>query len=372
MNTTELPESVDIWFDSVVSKTTDLTTIEAWNKICVALRNEPPRLLSVIAARWCELQCEHCVFQREKFVPMNEQLPLIVAGLAPEMHGGSLVHEGRVFRPEHKDIFLAAKGMKHGLIDRGSYLTHEKSLPQLDHLDVSLDGPEDIHNRQRRNVRAYETAIQGLTRGPEFAQKVSSLFTATEINVSYTLQTAKLLPEGVEWHVTPVTPARPEIAHLELSVEEMGILLSDLQVVNRSVRPVIFRIYELADLLKVAQVIGKSDFNELFRSASVARSTILFDLQGLKIAYYPKSLLANETMVVDSDGSYLMPGSVAFSSAELKNRSSRFGEDISEKVVCQVREGDTVGTLYPKLMDLWQKRFEGFREEIYAINKQLT
>jgi hypothetical protein len=372
MNTTELPESVDLWFNSVVSKTTETPTMKVWDEICAVLRNEPPKLLSVIATRWCELQCEHCVFQRESFARMNEQLPLIVAGLVPEMQGGTLVHEGRVFRPEHRDIFLAAKGMKRGLIDRGSYLAHEGSMPQLDHLDVSLDGPENIHNRQRRNARAYETAMRGLVRGPEFAQKVSSLFTATKINFSYALQTAKLLPERVEWHVTPVSPARPEITHLELSVEEMSIILSDLKAVNHSIRPVVFRIYELADLLKVAQVIGKSDFSELFRNASVARSTILFDLEGLKIAYYPKSLLANETLVVDSDGSYLMPGSVAFSSTELQKQFSRFGEDIAGNVVCRIREGDTVGTLYPKLMDAWQKRFEGFREEISAIHKQLT
>ncbi|MFA6042162.1 MAG: radical SAM protein [Patescibacteria group bacterium] len=361
--------SIDLWYALVVENSQDKWLIE---NMYAALAQEPPHILSVVAERTCNLQCKHCIFQAETSsdkMSHCSDLDVVVLHIAQQMpEGACLVHEGRIFRPQHLAWLLAVRkarpDIKIGMIDNGSYLVHDRSLHTsgfaFDWLDISLDGPEQIHNLQRGNAKSYAQAMRGIAEAQTYLQpngRVHSLFTVTKLNYASILATENALPHQVgEWHVTTLTPARPKIALFALNQHEFNIAWQQIVAAN-TLRPIHFRIYVAEDIAKLAQVVGKARFCSAVEQAIVAPGAIQFVLEGVEVTFYPQSVSPTETFVIDADATYRAPYAIAFTLTELQRGTSRFGQNVRPYTNAQIHSGSSFRVLYQNGVQNWQMHF---------------
>lgn len=368
------------WYSIVVDEKMNDEFIENMYR---SLAGEYPEILSVIAERTCNLQCRHCIFHPETSTSRVPQLGEAILTIAKQIpQNACLVHEGRIFRPRHLSWLMAAREMrpdvKIGIIDNGSYLRHEINIQtsefKFDWLDISIDGPKNVHNQQRGNLSSFNQAIQGIVKAKKFLRAdghVNSLLTLTRINHASILETARILPKEVmEWHITTITPARPEIASLVVNQKEFQVAWRQIVKVN-AVRPVHFRVYVVEDLLKLAHTVGRNAFQSAVQNSQVAQGAFQFILEGVEVTFYPQSLSPSETFVIDADSVYRAPYSIAFTLAELQCGISRFGEDIQPYTNAAITRESNFKVLYRKAVKNWKQSFglQALRKEIDIFKK---
>lgn len=361
--------SMDYWFSSVVNGDRDPYLIDGMYR---ALRDELPRILSVVAERTCNLQCEHCIFQFEKSRNAESQqdsLGLAVQTILRQMRPKPLVvYEGRIFQPSHlawlKNLRAERPDCRIGIIDNGSYIRHDGELRaadfKFDWIDISVDGTEQVHNRQRRSAASFQDAINGIKCAHRHLRpggKVSSLYTLTSLNCDSIGETAALLPPEVsEWHITTLSPVRPEIAHLKTSDDQFDMAWHQMLTAHL-VHPLILRIYVADDMLKLAKAVGGKAFMSSLKRASVDLASLSFTLDSIPVVYYPQSVSPSETFVLDSDGCYRVPYSLAFTLKELRDGISRFGDDTGAYTVRRVDATSDFQALYRECVSKWQAVF---------------
>lgn len=361
--------STNLWYALVVERSQKKGLI---HKLFAVLSTEYPHILSVVAERTCNLQCVHCIFQGEKSsaaISEHAALNTAVLRIAQRLPlGSSLVHEGRIFRPEHLTWLLAVRrsrpDLRIGMIDNGSYLLHSAKLHEavfrFDWFDISLDGPELVHNLQRGNPKSYVQAIRGITEAHEYllpAGQVHSLFTLTKVNFQHIETTAKSLPTEVgAWHITTLTPARPEIVRYGLNQDEFQTAWQSIVRANQF-RPIHFRVYVAEDLAKLAQAVGYAAFCAAMENATVVPGAIQFVLDGVEVTFYPQSLSPTETFVIDADATYRAPYAIAFTLAELQHGMSKSGRNIQPYTNAYINQESEFQTLYQNGVRNWQKHF---------------
>ena len=227
--------SMDYWFAVAVLGDRRSELIE---NMYEALAEETPPILSVVGERTCNLSCAHCIFQDERSsreISNASRLEGAAKTIVSQMGENPIVvHEGRIFRPWHLSWLSAIREVRPnshiGMIDNGTFLNHSAAILssgfKFDWLDISLDGPETVHNFQRRSSQAFHVAIKGIENAREFITpggRVTSLFTLTSINHASVLDMCRALPTEVdEWHITTLSPARPEISEFVVNDEEFA------------------------------------------------------------------------------------------------------------------------------------------------------
>jgi MoaA/NifB/PqqE/SkfB family radical SAM enzyme len=266
-----------------------------------------------------------------------------------------------------------------GIIDNGSYLKFADSLEssdfRFDWMDISIDGPEEIHNRQRNSRGSFAQALAGIKNAQRMllpGGAAHSLFTLTRINYASILDTCSILPANVKkWHITTLTPARPEIENLAVTEDEFLVSWEQICRANM-IRPVVFRMYVAEDLLKLAKAVGKPQFLAAFNEAQVDLASISFILNEVQVVYYPQSVSTSETFVVDADACYHVPYSIAYTLDELNSGVSRYEENLDKYVIGKVDKHSSFLQLYQKCVDQWQREFswEALQKEI-SIFKQI-
>jgi hypothetical protein len=375
---------IDYWFSRVVLGNFEQEIIEKMYRL---LKNELPRILSVVGERSCSLQCRHCIFQKEQFlnsVAKINDLAAAVTAIARQMRSApTVVHEGRVFKPAHLQWLKAIRKIRPdsaiGMIDNGTYLQHVEQLEssdfKFDWLDISIDGPEAIHNRQRNSASSFAKALAGIKNAQRVLSPTGcaySLFTLTRINHASIWETCSMLPEEVKkWHITTLSPVRPEIKSLALTEEEFAISWKQICRAN-AIRPLIFRTYTADDLLKLAKVAGKRRFFAAFDKAQADIASISVIIDGVKVVYYPRSICANETFVIDADSYYRLPYSVAYTLKELGNGISRHGENLNKYLIGKVTSASDFLQLYQKCAERWQNQFSpAARQEELLVFKRI-
>ena len=361
--------SMDYWFSVVFLGENNQEFVET---MFATLHEEPPPILSVVAERACVLQCSHCIFQAErssKELSLLNSLTTAVRTIALQMGADPIVvHEGRMFRKWHLDWLTAVRIARPdavvGMIDSGSFVDHAKAIEQsgfqFDWLDVSIDGTEQVHNLQRRDENAFKVAIEGIKSSSRFLRKsgrINSLFTLTKLNFGSIVETCKVLPKEIsEWHITTLSPVRPEIKDLSVSEEEMSQAWFQIVSAN-TIRPVFVRIYVVEDILKLAKAVGREKFVSAFALAEVSPSAISFTIDDVSVTYYPQSVATSETFVIDADAHYRAPYSVAYSLEELRSGTSRFGEDLRDYTIGKVDSDSDFYKLYSRSVQAWSKGF---------------
>jgi hypothetical protein len=361
--------AVDYWFSYVVAGNQQQGLV---GRMYESLKNELPKILSVISERNCNLHCQHCIFQKEDFknnASSINELTVAVTTMVQQMQVAPIVvHEGRIFKPAHLQWLLAVRKVRPdsamGMIDNGSYLQHVEQIKssgfKFDWLDISLDGVEAIHNRQRNSNTSFTKALAGIKNAHKVLSpigSVHSLFTLTRINYDSILKTCSVLPEEVKkWHITTMSPTRSEIETLVLTEKEFAISWRQICQANL-IRPLVFRTYTADDLLKLAKAVGKQIFLKALSEAQADIASISFVLDGVEVIYYPKSICVNETFVIDVDSCYRVPYSIAYTLKEMNAGISRYGENLKKYFIGKVTSSSNFVNLYRKCAEHWQKEF---------------
>ncbi|MEQ1561586.1 MAG: hypothetical protein ABL899_02600 [Nitrospira sp.] len=371
--------AMDYWF-SVVHLGN--TSPEFIHSMFASLHDERPPILSVVGERACNLQCHHCIFQAERSsneMSLSNSLITAVKTIVIQMGANPIVvHEGRIFRPEHLEWLTAIREVRPdariGMIDSGAYLNHAKQIEQsgfkFDWLDISLDGDRARHNLQRDDYDAFNVAIEGITNAKRFLTPrgyVTSLFTLTRFNQRIIAETEASLPKEItEWHITTLSPARPEINWLSVETRDFPRVWSQIVSVNK-IRPVFVRVYVAEDILKLARAVGKEKFLSALQVGEVSNCSITLNLDGVSVTYYPQSVATSETFVIDADAHYRAPYSVAYTLEELRSGVSRFGEDLRDYTIGKVDQNSQFAILYDRDVELWAN---GFGRK--ALNKEIS
>lgn len=354
-----MKESIDYWFSYMTSKG------NFPKNIIPVLQKEWPLFISWVGERSCNLQCKHCIFQKEKSFGENEEAERVLLNLVSNTavhHKPIVIHEGRILRKWHLPILkkIQDQGSAVGLIDNGMYVHVQDHFEQkIDWIDISIDGTEAVHNLQRNNGEAHQVAIKGIEKGREVAKRVTSLFTVTSINYNSVHDSCSQVIDMVdEFHITPVSPVRPEIMFTETSEKEFQSCWKQIANLQSKYTDKVFvRMYRHEDLVKVAKI-NPTAFAEAFsKPVGVSQGRIIIQFEGVTFSYLPKSLSINETIVVDSDDWYRLPYSIAYTIHELSNGIDRFGNDILNFSVEHLCSNSDFETIYHCAVSKWWNSF---------------
>lgn len=346
------PISTDYWYDFMIGYARGESCEEGNGAgIHGALVEEKPSVLSCVMERTCNLRCRHCLYQTEtSSVSISKQnnLSAIVENIAkqlpseqdgPRFCHPALIHEGRIVRPWHIDMFARIReripNCRIGMIDNGTYTSHVKHFQEqdvkLDWLDVSLDGMKEAHNSQRdpEFKRAWDNAIHGLTNARKVTTprdeggKVSSLMTLSSINCEDISKVADFifsanpheqgLPLADEFHIVPMVPYRWENREIDLSIEQFADaweqILDVWHTYNTAERQKFFvKSYNINDLNKLGAVVGYGTlWNSLTDTSSdqhveVDVGSLTFTIDGVRVSFFPTSIWPQESFLIDADG----------------------------------------------------------------------
>jgi MoaA/NifB/PqqE/SkfB family radical SAM enzyme len=304
---------------------------------------------------------------------------------SPEGNPPLLIHEGRILTAWHLDVLDSVKSVRPDinffLIDNGKTLTAcqdkiQQSGFHFDTIDISLDGPREVHNTQRDDPEAFAEALNGLSFACDVSDQVTSLFTITSINHESVKGTAKLLLGGNRvdtWHLTGMSPARPKIKPYAASKDEWKTAWQQIKkVYKRWPDRTFVHLYNHHDLKMVAQAADQS-LSECIQTGrfGVEHGQIVFALDGVKIEYSPLSIWPQETFLIDSDAACRVAYSLAYTLDELRSGTDRFGNPCAQYTVKQLKEGDKLQSVYKNCVDQWWS-FKGqqyLKEERELFNK---
>lgn len=390
--------SIDYWYFLMTNTISNSEKKTLINEMIKKLVLEYPRLCSLILERTCNLHCAHCFFQEEKSsskISQHIDLESKILNITTQLpKNSSVIHEGRILQNWHIPILKKINNLRSdistGLIDNGSYLMHEKSLRKNDFLfnwiDISLDGPKEIHNIQRQNDKAFDMAINGLKRAKEFiiprskGGKITSLFTATKINFRHLFETANLLmKDGLidELHVTPASKVISKNNEIVIDDNNWSIFWKQFKKTkklgdNLGVG-VYLRLYQLEDVIKLSNVLGKKIFLKDFDNSDsvlVDNGSISFIVNNIRITYIPLSICSSETFVIDADGKYRLAYCIQYTLEELNRGLDCKGNNITPYTVKELKLNSDYKHLYEQGARQWISNFgnQSLEEELKFFN----
>ena len=299
-----------------------------------AYRENWPTQGELIMAGACEFQCQHCIYP-PSYARLNHELAAdwwnrILhdmyenLGIRTFVYGGrSVTREGlRVLlrlRERHSDVHI-------GLIDNGISMLRDHGRLQgikPDWIDISLDGCESDHDRQRGRNGSYRAGLSGacwlVDNG--IAPKVNILTCLTTINhCSVIPMVRELNQEGFKnFFITPVTivdGARPS-PHLRLNArefieffEELCTMMSDLDEawVEINMFSPVYAEY-VARLLPSVWSRFSMDrdsllWHERYESSCGRKGNEIF------VRYSPHSLVGTREFIVNTNGDVITPKSM--------------------------------------------------------------
>ncbi len=392
-------------------------TPELLAELLINQKNELPNLVSGVMERACNLQCAHCLYQEEKSsavvsqeAHLSDRIIDIVSQMPPKSDKSQVKYNpkftsiGRILRPWHLDVFAELRSLRPdvrlGLIDNGSFAKLLSKWPagfKFDWMDISVDGIEASHNEQRQSPKAFAQAIEGLkyarevTKSPEEGGQVSSLLTLTKINahdieaVADTLLTIPdggALPLADKFNITTVGPTNEINRQLETSTEDFRVAWEQIKKVcqkyNRDDKKrVVFGIYRIQDIEKLAAVVGEKRFLEYFTAegnilpAKVERNFVVLEIDGVPVDYQPLSIWTPEEFAIDADGSYLAAYAVKYTLDELQSGRAKDGSDTTAYTFERLTEETNFRETYERAVDTYWTRFgkAGLEKEIATFKR---
>ncbi|MEN9557968.1 MAG: hypothetical protein RL141_337 [Candidatus Parcubacteria bacterium] len=398
-----IPFSTDYWYARITNDG-ERENESLDNAMQSALKQEVPQMCSVTMERACNLQCAHCIYPPEgssAALSKKADLPKLILRAVEQLPGDTprLLHEGRIIRWWHVDALHAARqarrDLRIGLIDNGTYLRvmdrfkHHNFV--LDWLDLSLDGPEAVHNAQRGSSTAYRDTMQGfararkVTKHPKDGGRVTALFTLTRMNHTSLCEVAQILfgspdPLADQLHITTLSPARREIEQMEqinLSAfwNQARHVFNQYGYSSDGNQRIFFRLYRHQEIEKLAHVVGAHAFYQSFtETARFSPGEVYFTLQDVPLVFSPLSLWPGETFLIDADGTFRTAYSISRSLSSLRKGRGDDGEDLRGFSVEQLTPGFDLVALHRRCVDQWWS-FRGKRylaEEVEIFRKLQT
>lgn len=371
-------KAIDAWLQAMHGE-------EREADIQALLRRKVPPLISWIVRGGCAVQCKHCIFPFEGPKARSDRISSeTMLSLLAQLSGrGKIVHEGRQLLSWQIPVLAAAKRAGHGVsvINNGQYATPsmlalcDREGLKFDALDVSIDGPEAVHNLQRKtpNGQAWRWAMNGLAEGRRVADKLTSLFTLTALSSEHLAETGKIAGDLVdEWHVSTFS-VRPGIEQMQPTRSQLSAALDQLAGLSLGI-PVYLRSYSLQGFVALCEVIGEDAVRKALQEAEVIDNGIVLKIEGITFYFYPKSLQCNETLVVDADMWWRLPFCVMHTLDELQRRQSTEGDDLSHFSIAPVSEKLDVAEVYAHSTATWWKAVgqKSFNEERVAVERLLA
>lgn len=131
-----------------------------------------PKAVTFVITGQCNLNCRMCVSRNSGILDMTEMLPLpIFKRVIDEVHpfnpfvvftgGEPLLHPQIIECLE----YVRDKGLHSSLATNGWFLAeHADAIAEsgLDILGISIDGPEEVHDRIRRRKGTFQRAFEGI------------------------------------------------------------------------------------------------------------------------------------------------------------------------------------------------------------------
>lgn len=130
----------------------------------------PPKFVVWDCTRRCNLNCEHCGAKKERYPEelTTQQVKDLVKKLSIYKVKYFVVTGGEpLLRQDLFEIFSFAKenGLKTGLATNGFFVneSNSKTIANIfDSIQISLDGPQEIHNKIRGNNEAFQKVINAI------------------------------------------------------------------------------------------------------------------------------------------------------------------------------------------------------------------
>ncbi len=206
-------------------------------------RGLPVNLIFFVTSR-CNLLCTHCFYWEELNKRKNElaldEIERISRSL-PNLLSLSLTGGEPYLRPDLPEIasaFERNSRVRNIQIPSNGLLV-DRTVERLEELlgkvrrarvctGVSLDGPEDIHNRIRQNDKSFERAIETLKRMQKLQSSYPNLFVGVALTVSsanqprlddfYRFVAEELKPDGITITLVRGKPIDPALKEVDLAV----------------------------------------------------------------------------------------------------------------------------------------------------------
>jgi radical SAM protein with 4Fe4S-binding SPASM domain len=177
----------------------------------------PPKFVIWDCTRRCNLNCAHCGAKKEKYRSelTTQQIKELVRRLSDYQIEYFVVTGGEpLLRQDLFEVFSLAKecGLKTGLATNGFFINENNSkiIAQVfDSIQISLDGPQEVHNKIRGNNEAFQKVIKAINL---LRKNKSKQITISSVITPFNIKTLENLGEIVKkleidiWKIVSVMP----------------------------------------------------------------------------------------------------------------------------------------------------------------------
>ncbi len=330
------------------------------------------------------------------------QLDDVIANIVRQMPEASAASTpqfmscGRILRVPHLELFRRIRDMRPdvrlGVIDNGTYTKLLSRWPEgfkFDWMDISIDGPEDVHNAQRQSAVAFKDAMNGLRGAREVTQphaeggRVTSLFTLTTLNAGNVLETADMLlgnqngePLVDQFRVTTLSPTNEINTDLDTGVEDLaraweGIRQASLKYNTDGQVRFHFSVYQTATMEKLAAALGEKKIVKAFSAEGDLRLRANFldtTIDGVPMSYLPLSIWTPEEFLIEADGAYRTAYEGIFTLDELRSGIAKDGRDTRPYTIEQLTPESDLRSVYERGVD---KYWSSFGKQRMAEEKEI-
>lgn len=380
-------------------------------------KHELPVLVTAVMERTCNLQCSHCLYQDEKSsakiseaAHLGDRIIDIVSQMPSrsskegEEYSPQFLSCGRILRPWHLDVFTKLHeerpDVELGVIDNGTFTSLLAKWPnefKFDWMDISIDGIEESHNKQRQSSKAFAQAIEGLKRAREVTKsadeggRVSSLLTLTKINANDIEVVADTLlgsengerPLVDQFQITTVGPTNAINAALETNADDFRSAWEQLKRASRKYNTegkpkIMFAIYRIEDIEKLAEVVGEGHFLEAFSTQEndtlpikAERNFLYFDIDGIQVQYQPLSIWTPEEFLIEADGVYRTAYEGKFTLEELRSGIAKDGSNTAPYTFEPLTATSNFRETFERAVDTYWIRFgkQGLKKEMETFKR---
>lgn len=318
----------------------------------------------------CEFSCQHCIYGSD-FARYNRPMPTsnwvrVLTDISDNLGVDTFVYGGRSVSDSGLDVMALLRNKypnaRIGLIDNGiSMLPVRERLHDVkaNWIDISFDGQESDHDKQRGRVGSYRSALDGamwLFRNG-VAPKVNILSCLTRLNRhSIVPMIHELNDQGFKnFFIVPITVVESErnMQNLQLSASEFAEFLDELRSSLDALDDawVEVNMFSADYAQAVAQLAP-----DIWGGFKPERDGLVWKGRSgeqsntdLYMWYYPISLTGTRELIVNTNGDLIVPKSMA------KGRVS--GEHVIGSLI-----HDSVKTLAEGLP--WAPQFRFYTDEL--------
>jgi len=132
---------------------------------------------------------------------------------------------------------------------------------------------------------------------------------------------------------------------------------------------IVIKLFRIEDLEKLGETVGIQSLMEILTDTKTLKLThgvIVFEIEGVKVHYYPVSIWPQEGIVIDADSSYRMAYSQQFTLKQLRS-----DQDKQKFLVQQLTPTSNYIEAYQNCVNKWWKNFgyKYFYQEVELFKK---